>query len=87
VARNSGFDTITDFRVGQDHIGLADGLAFQDLSFSKWERGTLVKAGNEKVVWLDGVNPNQLSASSFVQSDLAEINSLVNANLSTIKAS
>jgi Ca2+-binding RTX toxin-like protein len=87
IAHNSGFDTITDFRVGKDHIGLADGLAFQDLSFSAWQRGTLVKAGNEKLAWLDGVKPNQLSASSFVQSDLAGINSLVNANLATIKAS
>lgn len=87
VARNSGFDTIQDFRVGQDHIGLADDLTFQDLSFSRWGRGTLVKAGNEKVAWLDGVNPNQLSASSFVQSDLAGINSLVSANLATIRNS
>lgn len=87
IARGSGFDTIQDFRVGKDHLGLADNLTFQDLSFSKWGRGTLVKAGNEKIAWMDGVNPNQLSASSFVQSDLAGINSLVSANLTTIRNS
>jgi hypothetical protein len=87
IARGSGFDTIQDFRVGKDHLGLTDNLTFQDLSFSKWGRGTLVKAGNEKIAWMDGVNPNQLSASSFVQSDLAGINSFVSANLTTIRNS
>ncbi|HEY9629308.1 MAG TPA: hypothetical protein V6C84_18555 [Coleofasciculaceae cyanobacterium] len=87
LARNSGLDTIQDFRVGQDHIGLADNLTFQDLSFVKGSGGTIVKAGNQQLALLDGINPNQLSASSSVQSDLTSINSLVSANLATIKAS
>ena len=87
LTHNSGLDTIQDFRVGQDHIGLAGNLTFQDLSFVKGSGGTIVKAGNQQLALLDGINPNQLSASSFVQSDLASINSLVSANLATIKAS
>jgi Ca2+-binding RTX toxin-like protein len=87
LARNSGLDTIQDFRVGQDHIGLADTLTFQDLSFVKGSGGTIVKAGNQQLALLDGINPNQLSASSFVQSDLTSINGLVSANLATIQAS
>lgn len=87
LARNSGLDTITDFRVGQDHIGLADNLTFQDLSLVKGSGGTLIKAGNEQLALLDGIKPNKLSASSFVQSDLAGVNSFVSANLATIKNS
>lgn len=87
MARGSGSDKIQDFLVGEDHLGLANGLTFQDLSFVKVSSGTLIKAGSEKLALLQGIDPNQLSASSFVQSDLATMNSLVSANLATIKAS
>lgn len=86
LARDNGFDTVKDFRQG-DHIGLANGLEYKDLSFAKVTNGTLVKAGNEQLALLQGVTPNQLSASSFIQTDLASINSLVQANLAAIRAS
>ena len=57
-----GTDTITDFKLGTDQIGLTGGLTFGQLSFS----GSEIRVGSEVLAVLTGVNTNTLTASNFV---------------------
>jgi len=61
-ASGEGIDTITDFKLGTDQIGLAEGLTFGNLSFS----GNEIRIGSEVLAVLTGVNTNTLTASNFV---------------------
>ncbi len=58
---SAGSDTIADFDLGSDRFGLADGLQFDDLSFS----GNNILAGGEVLASLEGVNTEQLSSTDF----------------------
>ncbi|MEG4147553.1 Ig-like domain-containing protein [Microcoleus sp. Pol12B5] len=57
-----GIDTISDFKLGTDKIGLTGGLTFGNLSFS----GNQILMGSEVLAVLTGVNTNTLTASTFV---------------------
>ncbi|MEG3972659.1 cadherin-like domain-containing protein [Microcoleus sp. T2B6] len=57
-----GTDTITDFKLGNDKIGLTGGLTFGQLSFS----GSEIRLGTEVLAVLTGVNTNTLTASNFL---------------------
>ena len=61
LALGEGTDTIVDFEVGVDFIGLAEGLTFGDLSFS----GNSIVAGDEELAVLAGVDTRTLGAESF----------------------
>jgi len=61
-ASGEGIDTITDFQLGTDQIGLTEGLTFGNLSFS----GNEILMGSEVLAVLTGVNTNTLTASNFV---------------------
>jgi Ca2+-binding RTX toxin-like protein len=61
-AAGEGIDTITDFSLGTDKIGLTGGLTFGDLSF--W--GNEIRIGSDVLAVLTGVNTNTLTASNFV---------------------
>jgi hypothetical protein len=61
-AAGEGIDTITDFSLGTDKIGLTGGLTFGDLSFS----GNEILMGSDVLAVLTGVNTNTLTASNFV---------------------
>jgi Ca2+-binding RTX toxin-like protein len=61
-ASGEGIDTITDFKLGSDQIGLTEGLTFGNLSFS----GNEILMGSEVLAVLTGVNTNTLTASNFV---------------------
>ncbi|MEM6435479.1 MAG: glycerophosphodiester phosphodiesterase, partial [Cyanobacteria bacterium P01_D01_bin.115] len=61
LAIGEGTDTITDFEVGTDFIGLADGLTFGALSLS----GNTINAGDETLAILQGVSTAALTESSF----------------------
>ncbi len=61
---NDGMDTITDFAVGKDLIGLSGGLTFGSLSISTLDGNTLISSGDEVLAQLLGVNG--LSQSAFV---------------------
>jgi ELWxxDGT repeat protein len=58
---DDGSETIADFDLGSDRLGLADGLQFDDLSFV----GNNILAGEEVLVTLDGINTEQLTCSDF----------------------
>ena len=60
-ASGEGIDTITDFKLGTDQIGLTEGLTFGNLSFS----GNQILMGSEVLAVLTGVNTNTLTASNF----------------------
>ncbi|NER84510.1 MAG: hypothetical protein F6K42_34315, partial [Leptolyngbya sp. SIO1D8] len=62
LAVGEGTDTIVDFQVGVDVIGLADGLTLGDLSFS----GNSIFVSDEALAVLEGVNTSTLGAESFV---------------------
>jgi hypothetical protein len=61
-ASGDGTDTITDFKLSNDKIGLAGGLTFENLSFS----GNNIIFGTEVLVVLTGVNTNTLTAANFL---------------------
>ncbi|MEO1295625.1 MAG: alkaline phosphatase, partial [Cyanobacteria bacterium J06636_16] len=61
LALGEGTDTIVDFEVGVDFIGLADGLTLGDLSFS----GNSIFADTEELAILEGVDTSTLGAESF----------------------
>lgn len=63
LAAGEGSDTIRDFEIGTDVIGLADGLSFADLSFS----GSDILAGDEILATVQGISAAQLNtADNFV---------------------
>jgi Ca2+-binding RTX toxin-like protein len=61
-ASGEGMDTINDFKLGTDKIGLTAGLTFGNLSFS----GNQIRIGSDVLAVLTGVNTNTLTASNFV---------------------
>jgi Ca2+-binding RTX toxin-like protein len=81
LAPHNGFDFIKDFGKG-DLLGLQSSMKFDDLTLMNQAKGTLVKAGNEKLAFLQGVH--QLSASDFTQIDLNNLNSRVNNDFAAI---
>jgi hypothetical protein len=62
-ASGEGIDTITDFSLGTDKIGLTGALTFGNLSFS----GNQIRIGSDVLAVLTGVNTNTLTASNFVE--------------------
>jgi len=61
-ADGEGIDTINDFELGTDKIGLAEGLTFGNLSFA----GNEILLGSDVLAVLIGVNTTTLTASNFV---------------------
>jgi Ca2+-binding RTX toxin-like protein len=62
-----GFDTIADFTVGQDLIGLSGGLSFGQLAITQNTQGTLIKnllTGEELGVMI-GVSANAITSANF----------------------
>ncbi|MBD2679991.1 SdiA-regulated domain-containing protein [Nostoc paludosum FACHB-159] len=67
LTRNSnGTDTIQDFTLGQDFIGLSGGLSFAQLTFADVNSSAAILFGNDTLGLLAGVKANQLVESSFV---------------------
>jgi len=62
LAAGQGTDTIVDFEVGTDLIGLAGGLSFGSLTFEN----ETIRFGNEVLATLTGVDTTTLDAASFI---------------------
>jgi hypothetical protein len=56
-----GRDSISDFQLGIDKLGLADGLTFEDLTFSN----NRINFGTEVLATLTGVDTTDLTTSDF----------------------
>ena len=65
LAQDGATDTITDFVIGVDLIGLAAGLTFGDLTLS----GSSINLGNITLATLQGVNAQDLTQNDFVELD------------------
>jgi ELWxxDGT repeat protein len=62
VLKNSnGSDSITDFKLGSDKVGLTGGLEFEDLTLA----GNTIKSGNELLATLIGINTGNLTEANF----------------------
>lgn len=67
LSRNgNGTDTIQDFTIGQDQIGLSGGVSFGQLSFTDVNGSAAIRFGNDTLALLPGVNASQLLQSSFI---------------------
>ncbi|MBI4784983.1 MAG: cadherin-like domain-containing protein [Oscillatoriophycideae cyanobacterium NC_groundwater_1537_Pr4_S-0.65um_50_18] len=62
LAAGAGTDTMTDFKIGTDVIGLSGGLSFAQLSRS----GNTISIGSEVLATLTGVNTATLTQSDFI---------------------
>ena len=58
---DDGCETIADFDLGSDRLGLADGLQFDDLTFVD----QTILAGEEVLATLNGINTEQLTCNHF----------------------
>ena len=63
---NRGKDIITDFEVNSDRLSLAEGLNFEDLSFSN----NKILANEQILATLNGINTQELTEASFEQFEL-----------------
>ena len=66
LAAGEGMDTIVDFEVGIDLIGLADGLTFADLSLGQRGDTALIAVGEEALALVNNVMVNELTSEMFV---------------------
>jgi len=67
LTRNgNGTDTIQDFTLAQDRIGLSGGLSFGQLTFTDRNGSAAILFGNDTLGLLAGVKANQLVESSFI---------------------
>ncbi|BAU42723.1 alkaline phosphatase [Leptolyngbya sp. O-77] len=66
LAAGQGTDTILDFHIGRDKIGLAGGLSFSDLFIAQSGSATLIALDEEILAVVNGVDANSFCAHSFV---------------------
>ena len=62
-----GSDRIKDFRVGQDKLGLADRLEFEDLSIRQVGDNTAIFDGTNRLAVLAGVDADSITTSDFTR--------------------
>ncbi|ERT04520.1 hemolysin-type calcium-binding repeat family protein [Lyngbya aestuarii BL J] len=65
LAVGEGTDTITDFEVGIDVIGLTEGLNFEQLTLETQGKNTLINFGEETLAILEKVGVESLNLSDF----------------------
>ena len=65
LAAGEGTDTILDFEVGTDLIGLANGLTFSDLSIGQRDNSAVISSGTEDLALLTGITATALSETVF----------------------
>jgi uncharacterized protein len=67
LTRNgNGTDTIQDFTLGQDRIGLSGGLTLGQLTLANTSGSAAIRFGNTTLALLPGVNASQLIPTAFV---------------------
>jgi hypothetical protein len=65
LAEGEGSDTIVDFNISEDFIGLTGGLSFGQISITQSGNNTVIGIENETLAVLNGVNANLLQQSAF----------------------
>ena len=65
LAVGEGTDTITDFEVGIDFIGLTEGLSFEQLALETQGQNTSINFGEETLAILENVGVESLTSTDF----------------------
>jgi hypothetical protein len=65
IGKGAGLDFIVDFTTGEDLIGLAEGLTWDDLTLMQGDNGTLIYAGNELLAILNGIEVSAINQQDF----------------------
>lgn len=65
LAYGQGSDVVTDFKVGEDKLGLVGTLTFGQLTIAQKGASATVSLGKDLLAELIGVKANQLTASAF----------------------
>ncbi|NEP18590.1 MAG: hypothetical protein F6J97_17085 [Leptolyngbya sp. SIO4C1] len=66
LAAGEGTDTIIDYEIGIDLIGLANGLTFGQLSINQRDRNALIGFANDTLAVLNNVTASALTENAFV---------------------
>ncbi|MEO0986925.1 MAG: M14 family zinc carboxypeptidase, partial [Cyanobacteria bacterium J06639_14] len=66
LSYEAGTDTITDFEVGTDFIGLFGNISFNQLTIGQAAEDTLIEFNRQTLATLSGVNAATLTESSFI---------------------
>ena len=61
---NKDVDWIQDFKIGEDQIGIGDGMTYESLDITG-RVNSFISYQDTQVAVLLGINPDQLSADSF----------------------
>ena len=69
VCKGQGSDRVQDFQDGVDVIGLAKGLAFEDLDIVQRGNKSIISTEGEKLAVVKGVQADQLGSEDFVSVD------------------
>ena len=72
LAAGEGTDTITDFELGIDFIGLAGGLAFGDISLGEIDGMASISSGGEILAKVKDVSFDQLTSEMFIPSGFGD---------------
>ncbi len=65
LAIGEGTDIITDFEVGNDLIGLADGLTFDQLTIGQSDDAAVISVGDEDLALLNSVAASAMTETAF----------------------
>ena len=65
IRKGAGVDFIVDFTTGEDLIGLAEGLTWDDITLIPGDNGALIYAGNELLAILNGVEVSAINQQDF----------------------
>lgn len=66
LAANTGTDTIVDFEVGIDLLGLAGGLTFDQLTLTQEATAMVIAVGDAPIMRLNGIFIDPITSSSFL---------------------
>jgi Ca2+-binding RTX toxin-like protein len=67
LEKGAGRNLVTDFKNGQDRLGLSHGLSFRRLVISQQGKNTLIRSGNDLLAILNNVRENQITAADFAK--------------------
>ncbi len=67
IRPGAGVDFIVDFTDGEDLIGLAQGLTYNNLTLTQGSNGAVISVGNEVLAILNGVDIAVLDQQDFFE--------------------
>jgi hypothetical protein len=65
LAVGEGIDTIQDFQLGVDFLGLTEDLSFGQIAIAQEDSNTLIRFNDETLAILNGITANTITESAF----------------------